>query len=402
VVDVLTTWSGEEKDSFEIMLSPFTQQSGIQVNVMSTRDLNNTLTDYIREGTLPDIAILPNPAKMTELANQGILIPLDSFLDMQQIHQDYAQRWVDLGTFKGKLYALFVKGANKSTIWYSPTQLKNSQIPTTWQGLITLSNTIARSGKYPWSVGVSSGTASGWPAADWIAELYLNESGPILYSQWVKHSIPWTHASIQSAFQKFGQIVHGPHYIKDAPQSILTTSPAQASNAPFQSSPDAYMCYLGDFAEGFITHAFPSLKVGHDINFFPFPSINSKYKGGVTVGADLVVAMQKNSAAGELVRYLATAQAQEVWVRRGGFVSLNQSVEQEAYPNDVAKSNAEGLMMAEATNILLFGAGDLMPPRVQQAFWENLLTYIEDASQLDSVLQRIEYIAEQEYLSWPG
>jgi alpha-glucoside transport system substrate-binding protein len=46
-----------------------------------------------------------------------------------------------------------------------------------------------------------------------------------------------------------------------------------------------------------------------------------------------------------------------------------------------------------------FGAGDLMPPAVQQAFWKSLLAFISDQHQLDSILSTIESTAQQAYNS---
>jgi alpha-glucoside transport system substrate-binding protein len=55
-------------------------------------------------------------------------------------------------------------------------------------------------------------------------------------------------------------------------------------------------------------------------------------------------------------------------------------------------------MLTSATTFR-FGAGDLMPPAVQQAFWKGLLTFIGDQHQLDSVLSTIESTAQQAYSS---
>jgi alpha-glucoside transport system substrate-binding protein len=397
-VDVLNVWGGEELASFNAMVAPFTSQTGIKVNAESTRDLTAVLTTRIRGNNPPNIAILPNPAEMQQLASQGHLIPLDSFLNMSKIHSDYASAWINLGSYNGKLYAIFSKAANKGTVWYSPTQFQKNgyQIPKTWSDLITLSNKIASSGKYPWSMGVSAAAASGWPAADWIDEIYLNQSGPDMYDKWVKHQIPWTDPSVKKAFQTFGQIAHGQHYINGAPQSILATDPQTASYAPFNSPPQAYLYYLGDFTAGFITSQFPSLKPGSDFNFFPFPTINSQYQGAVTGGADVVVALTDNSAVRKLVSYLATAQAQEIWVKRGGYTSVNKSVPLSAYPDAVARASAE--MLTNAT-VFRFGADDLMPTPVEDAFWKGTLTYIGDPTQLDSVLSTIESTASQAYTS---
>ena len=395
-VDVLNVWGGEEQASFKAVVAPFTQQTGITVNIESTRDLNTILTTRTQAHNPPSLAVLPNPGKMQELAKKNQLIALDSFLDMNKIHNDYASAWTDLGSYNGKLYAIFFKAANKGTVWYNPTAFQSAgyQIPATWQDLVTLSNNIASSGKYPWSMGVSAAAASGWPAADWVAQIYLNQSGPDMYDKWVAHQIPWTDASIKTAFQTFGQVANGNHYINGAPQSILATTPQDASYLPYDSPPKSYLYYLGDFTAGFITTQFASLQPGTGFNFFPFPTINSSYQGAVTGGADVVVAMKNDSATQQLVKYLATANAQEIWVKRGGFTSVNKSVPLSAYPDPVAKASAQMLTSASTYR---FGADDLMPSQVENAFWKATLNYIQNPGQLDSILSSMESTASSAY-----
>jgi alpha-glucoside transport system substrate-binding protein len=393
---LLTTWGGEEQDSFKAVVAPFTQSSGITVNITATRDVNAQLTILLRGNNPPDIAILPNPGKMQELAAQHHLLAFNSFMDMSQVQNDYASSWIDLGSYNGKLYAIFFKAANKGTVWYNPAQFQsnNYTIPTSWQDMITLSINIASSGKYPWSMGVESGAASGWPSADWVAQIFANQAGPDQYDKWVKHTIPWTDASVKNAFQYFGQIAHGNHYINGAPQSILATNFQPASFLPFETPPKAYMFYLGDFTEGFITTQFPQAKPETDFNFFPFPTVNDQYKGAITVGADVVVAMRDGDSIHQLVKYLATADAQAIWVKRGGFTAVNKNVPVSDYPDAVAQASVK---MLTAAPIVKYGAGDLMPAQVQTAFWQGLLKYIQDASQLDSVLSTIESTAVSAY-----
>ena len=164
-IDVLNVWGADEQASFKAVVEPFTRDTKIAVNIESTRDLDAVLTTRIRGNNPPDIAVLPNPGKMRLLAGQNKLIRLDQFLDMTKIHSDYSRSWIDLGSYNGGLYALVYKLANKGTVWYNPTQVQaiGAQIPSTWSDLITLSDKIASGGKYPWSLGVESAAASGWP-----------------------------------------------------------------------------------------------------------------------------------------------------------------------------------------------------------------------------------------------
>ncbi|WP_081838617.1 ABC transporter substrate-binding protein [Thermogemmatispora carboxidivorans] len=395
-VDVLTVWSSEEQDSFRAVVAPFERQTQIKVQVVSTRDQDTLLTTLLRANTPPGVAILPNPGGMQQLAAQGKLLPLDSFLNMELIRRDYSRTWIDLGSYKGALYALFYKAANKGIIWYNPRQLQalGLQVPHTWDELIATSNAIAARGRYPWAIGVESAASSGWPAADWIAELYLKEWGPEMYQRWVNHTIAWTDPTIKQTFRRFGSILNGKHYIQNAPTSILLTNFQDASYAPFEQPPRAYFYYSGDFVLGFVTSRFPTIVPGEEINFFPFPEINPRYAGAVTGGADAVVALQNTAEVQALVQYLASSQAQEIWVRRGGFTSVNQSIPMSAYPNPVARASAQMLSQAP---YFCFGAGDLMPPVVQHAFWKGMLAFIQEPDQLDTILKSIEVVAQRSY-----
>ncbi len=393
-LDVLAVWSGEEQTAFQAVVAPFEQQSGIKVNVEATRNLTAALTMRTRGNNPPDVAVIPNPPQLRQLASQNLLTPLDAFLDMKQMHRDYSNDWLDLASYRGHLYALIYKASNKGTIWYNPThfQAQGYALPTTWDELLALSAAIAQSGQYPWAMGVENATASGWPAADWVAEIYLRQFGPELYDQWVTHQIPWTHSSIKQAFQMFGQIVGGTHYIAGAPQAVLDTSFDVACYEPFSTPPQAYMDYLGDFAVGFITTEFPHAQPGTDFDFFPFPTLDVHYASAVTGGADLVVAMRDNEAVQAFMTYLSRASTQAIWVKRGGATSVNRGVNLAHYPNKVARASAH--MLVDATTFR-FGAGDLMPFTLQKVFWQQIQNFILNQDQLENILQTLELVAQQ-------
>jgi alpha-glucoside transport system substrate-binding protein len=154
------------------------------------------------------------------------------------------------------------------------------------------------------------------------------------------------------------------------------------------------MVYLGDFAAGFITAQFKSIQPGTGFNFFPFPTINSQYQNAVTGGADLVTALKNNGAVKQLVTYLASPQPQEIWIKAGGFTSVNKQVDLSAYPDAVAKASAQQLAGAA---IFRFGADDLMPAAVEDAFWKAMLAFIANPGQLDSILSNMESVATQNY-----
>ena len=397
-IDVLTEYVAEELASFNAINAAFTKKTGIKVTVESTRDLLAVLTTRVRGGNPPDVAGMPSLTEFQTLAKTGKLIQLDSFLNMTQLQQDYTQAWIQFGSVNGHVYAVFPKANTKGTIWYSPKQFTalGLTIPQTWTDLITLSNQIASSGKYPWALGVESSASSGWPAADWVDEIYLNLNGPTLYDKWVLHQIPWTDPSIKNAIQMFGQIAQGKNYINGAPQAILATNFQDASYLPFDSPPKAYMYYLGDFTEGFITTQFPHLTAGTDFSFFPFPTINPTYAGAVTGGADIMAALKDNDGTRQYMQFLTTVEAQSIWPKRGGATSVNKSVPLSVYSDPVSRAAAQQLTTATVFRV---GADDLMPTAMENAYWAGMLTYIGNPSKLDSVLSSLESTAQQAYTS---
>jgi alpha-glucoside transport system substrate-binding protein len=397
-IDALGVWSGAELDNFNAINTAFTQKTNIKVNVETSRDLPTILNTRIRGNNPPDVSGSPNLGTFQKLASQGKLLQLDKFFDMSYIQQNYAKAWIDLASVNGHLYAVTPTANTKGTIWYSPKQFTANgyTVPKTWNDLIALSDKIASGGKFPWSMGVESGAASGWPSCDWIDQIYLNLNGPDLSDQWVAHKIPWTHPSIKNAFQMFGQIVSGKHYINGAPQSILATNFQPASFLPYDTPPKAYMYYLGDFTAGFIKTQFPSIKPGTDFNFFPFPTINPQFAGAVTGGADMLIAFKDNDGTREYMKFLATAEAQEIWVKRGGKTSVNKSVSLSVYPDDVARNSA--MQLTQAT-IFKLSQDDAMPTAMETAYWKASLDFISDPSKLDSILSSLESTAMQVYTS---
>lgn len=397
-IDMLVVISGSELDNLNSVNAAFKTKSGITVNVESTRDLPTVLNTRIRGNNVPDISAIPDLPTLKTLATQGKLLRLDKFFNMSQIQANYASTWIDLVSVNGGMYGVPFLANTKGTIWYSPKQFSANgyTVPKTWNDLITLSNSIASSGKFPWSMGVESGAASGWPAADWIDQIYLTLNGGAMSDKWIAHQIPWTDPSVKNAFMYFGQIAHGSHYINGAPQSILATNFQPASFLPFDSPPKAYMYYLGDFTEGFITTQFPSLKAGTDFNFFPWPTLNPAYAGAVTGTADIYMAMKDNNGTRQYMEFLTTAEAQEIWVKKGGKSAVNKSVPSSAYPDTVAAATAQQLQSATTFR---FSQDDSMPTAMENAYWKATLNFIQDPSKLDSILSGLESTASSVYTS---
>lgn len=395
-VSVIAVWGGDEQESFMAMVEPWEERTGATVEYEGTRDLNAVLTTRVEGGNPPDIAGLPGPAVLKQFAEEGHLVDLYSFMDQAELEGMYDTSWLTLASHDGGLYGLFTKVAVKSLVWYSPPEFEDAgyEIPENWDGMMSLSGQIVEDGTTPWCIGLESGAASGWPGTDWIEDIMLRTAGPDVYDQWVNHEIPWTDPAVKNAWETWGEIVTNEDYVNGGTTGVLATNFGESPYPMFQDPPGCYLHRQATFIEGFITDQFPDLEAQTDYDYFKFPPIQSEYGAPILSAGDLFGMFNDTPAARSLVEWLASADAQEIWAERGGFISPNKNVDAGVYPNPLLGQAAELLTTADTVR---FDASDLMPSAVNDAFWGGILEYVENPEDLDQILENIEATAQDAY-----
>ena len=386
---VVGLWSGPELTSFETVKSVWERETGATVDWQGTSDVPGAIAAARQTDAAPDVAILPNLAMMDRLAGDGQLVPLDTVLDMKTtLARDYAPSWLELGSHEGKLYGFFSKVTDKATVWYSPKAFTAAgyTVPKTWDDLIGLADRIVADGRTPFSVVAPSGPAKGWALTDWVSQIVLNTCGAEVYDQWIGAKIPWTDPCIKDSFEQFLTIVSTKSYVLGGTDRILATGDDVAADPLYAEPPTAYMCYLASFAGAFIAAGHPTLQPGIDYDVFRFPAIRAGQPGGITIGADMPVMVRDTPAARSFLAYLASARAQEAWIKLGGFTSVNRSVSLDSYRDPVARSIAAELTGAELSR---FSAGDMLPSGLQRAWWAAMVELVQDPRQLDAKLEQL-------------
>ena len=94
------------------------------------------------------------------------------------------------------------------------------------------------------------------------------------------------------------------------------------------------------------------------------------------------------------MKYLTTAEAQDIWVKRGGKTAINNKVNVNDYPDALQKNIAQTILSAK---IAKYDAGDLMPPDMKNAYWSAILQYVQDQSKLDSILSGLDKVQATAY-----
>ncbi len=396
-LNFLTVWSGSELDSIKAVLQPWEDQTGVTVNFESTRDQDAVLTTRVQAGNPPDVASAPSPTLLTKFAQQGKVIALDNILDMGKLKSEYGQSWIDLGSVNGKLYEVYAWGALKGLVFYDPKnfQAKGYQVPKTWDDMITLQDKIKSDGTTPWCIGLESGAASGWPGSDWVKEIVLSQSGPGVYDTWWQGKTKWSSSEIKNAWTTWGKVLgSGDANVWGGKNFMVSTNFGDAGNPMFDSPPKCFMHNQGSFITDFFVKAKPSLKPGEDFSFFPLPDVNSKYAGSHVVAGDSMSIFKDTPQSRSIMKYLTTAEAQDIWVKRGGKVAINNKVANSDYPDPISQLIAKTITSAKITK---YDAGDLMPADMKNAYWSAVLSFVQDQSKLDSILQNLDNVQKSAY-----
>jgi len=390
-VTVIGTWGGDEQTAFLKMVAPWEQQTGAKVKYTGTRDINTVLTTGVASGVLPDLAGLPGPGQMAEYAQAGKLLPLDDVLDMPTYQSQTAPALANLGKVDGKVYGVFVKATIKGLIWFNPKTHDYSQNPPkTWTDLTSQATANQGSAKSVWCLGIESGAASGWPATDWIEDLVLRTAGPDVYTSWYSGKTKWSDPAIKNAFQMYMSDVVAKTY--GGSKTAVATNFGNAGDPLFSSPPGCEFLHQASFITGF--SQFKSHQAGTDYNFFPFPDIDSKYAGAVEGAGDLFGMFHDTAAAKSLMKYLVTADAQNIWVKIGGALSANKSAN--SYPDDVSKRSAEILANAKS---FVFDASDSMPTAMNDAFWKGMVALTNGSKSVDQTLADLDAAQKDAYSS---
>jgi alpha-glucoside transport system substrate-binding protein len=395
-VSVLAVWGGHELEVFKEMVQPFEEQRGIRVSYEGTRDINAVLTTRVQAGNPPDIAVLPGPGKMAEFARAGHLVDLSTVFDMERVREDYARGWLDMGTVDGKLVGVFAKVAIKGLVWYNPHALGDEgiEIPKTSDEMRVISARLARRGKTPWSIGLESGAASGWVGTDWLENIFLRQHGPQKYRDWYEGRLAWTSEEVLQTWGTWGEIVSNPAMVYGGKQYVLSTNFGQAAAPLFMDPPRAYFHMQASFIQSFIKEQFPDLQPGEDFNFFGFPPINPQYANAVEAAGDLVGMFNDTPQARAFIRYLTTPEAQSYWTSGTGALSANRNVSLVFYPDVLSKNAAQILQKAD---IVVFDASDMMPGKMNNAFWSAIMSYVENPASLPTILRDLERIRRETY-----
>ena len=395
-ITIFSLWGGSEQEAFQKVLDQFTKDTGIETKYESARDFLPVIRTRLAADNPPDVAVIPRPGVVAELARDDALISIEDLgLDPEAINENYSDTWTSLATVDETLYGVVAKANSKSTIWYKPNSFtqNNFEIPTTWQQLLDITKQYKDKGDTPWAVG-AQGRDNSWTLTDWFENIYARQAGPDNYTKLFNGDLAFNDQTVKDALNEMVKVIND-NYVAGGIDTALGIGFVDGIGRVFSKNPVAEMYMEGGFVGGIaLGEVNPDLKVGEDIDFFPWPQINAEHGSPLVGGGDVASAFVNNEDNAKLIEYLASPEAGRIWVSTGAIASPNEGVTDDAYPNPLVTKEAKQLKEAE---LFLFDGSDLLPGTLGQDMGTLLQNVIQNPGQMDTLLNDYQAQAEEAF-----
>ncbi|WP_245205650.1 ABC transporter substrate-binding protein [Kitasatospora sp. RG8] len=390
-VTVFASILSPESDNLEKSWSEFSSCTGIKISYEGSNDFESQLPVRVTGGNAPDFAIIPQPGLLAQMVKSGKVVkpPAQTVANQEK----WSPVWKTYGSVNGTFYAAPMSANMKSLVWYSPKAFKQAgyEVPKTWADLMALSDRIAKAGGgKPWCGGIASGTATGWPATDWLEEVVLGSYGGDVYDQWVTHKVKFSDEKITTAMKTVADWMQNPAWVNGGygdVKSIATTT-FQDAGAPVLTG----KCFMLQQASFYKAQWPKGTNVGPDGDIFAFhlPAVNPQVANPVEGGGEFLTAFASRPEVQAVQNYLSSSEWASSRVKTAtGWVSANQGVDKSLYTDPIDRLSADALTDPAAT--FRFDGSDLMPAAVGAGQeWKSLTAWFAEGQSIQKTAADID------------
>jgi multiple sugar transport system substrate-binding protein len=357
----------QPKAAMESLVAAFNQRGGARatLNTVASETFRTQLPSYLTSGNPPDVYTWYAGSVGRSYAKKGLL------LDMSDV-------WQKLPDYSAATKTLSSDGSGKQIFvpityyWWGMFYRKSTfakwgvQAPTTWDEFVKLCETLRSKGVEP--IGMGAGGTTPWVASAWFDYLNIRINGATYHRE----------------------LLAGQHRFDD---KSATAIPFQDATTSLLQGRTAMMLIGTFFADAAPKDALD------DIDFFQFPIIDPAVpiaEEGPTDGFFASAKTPRGAEVKQLLEYLATAEAQELFIKNsaGTVLPVNPKAKDAGTPL-VTKGRK---MLADAADITQFfnrDSSDALQPTADAA----LLQFFAQPDQIDSILGTWQAAAEKVWSS---
>lgn len=387
-----------ESDSLNSSWADFSKCTGITIQYTGSNTFESDLPVKVNGGNAPNLAIIPQPGLLAQMVATGAV--KDPPAQTVKNEDNWNAAWKGYGSVDGKFYAAPMSANMKSLVWYSPKYFKDNgfTVPTTWADMMSLSDQMASKmtgAAKPWCGGIGSGTASGWPATDWLEEVVLGKYGGQVYDDWISHKVKFSDQQIQDAMKVVSDWLQNPKWVNGGVGDVKTIATTTFQNAGLPILKNE--CGMLQQASFYEAQWPKGTKVGPDgdVMAFKLPAVDPSIKTPVEGGGEFVTAFSDDPAVQAVQNYLSSPEWAESRIKVApGWVSANEKVDQSLYTDPIDQLSAKYLADPNAT--FRFDASDAMPAAVGAgAEWTGMVDWFGSGKSAADVAKAID-------AAWPS
>ena len=432
-VTISSGLTGTEAERFEASVAEFESCTGINVEHTGTAELRSQLlngsganlststgaspSSQDNPENLPDLAIVPQPAMVSELVDTGVVHPLPNKVN-SNVEAGWDRHWIQVGIHASVPYGAPLMVSVKSLVWYSPDAFKKAgyEVPDTWGELEALTSKVRADhpdgSVTPWCAGAADGESTGWVLTDWLEDALLSTQGPGVYETWASHRVPVDSSNAVDALNAVNSLVLDNGNVAGGRGSVISRTPVQAgadlvkgnclmlhASSSFESRfpegtvitdadganpvtvqaprPTASATAAGGGTSGATatpkSTASATTKAGTagtKVSAFVTPAAD-RGSDSVLVGTDYLVAFTRSDAVNAVMEYLTSQEWARTRMALGGVATANQGVDPDLAPSDVGRRTTRLLQSRQTT--VEMDASDSMPVGVgSSALWVGL------------------------------
>ncbi|MFD1992226.1 ABC transporter substrate-binding protein [Paenibacillus nicotianae] len=380
-----------DEQKFNASIKAFEDQTGIDIAYEGSKEFEATINVRVNGGNAPDIADFPQPGLLEGFANSGKVVDVSSFMDANYLKEQYKDSWLDMAKMKGDggkeiTAGVWARSSVKSLVWYNKKAFADAgyEVPKTWDEMMALTEQIAKDGDPAWSIGIESGTATGWPATDWIEDIMLRTTTPENYDKWVKGDLPFTDPIVKNAVKKMSDIWFNKDYVYGGRSSIVTTNFGDSIQPLFTDPPKAWL----NRQAGFIVSFIPEGVTADEYDWFPFPSIDPQYGTPAMISGDIYAMFNDRPEVRAVMEFFTTAESLQSWIQSGGVTPPMNGTPDDWFANDQERRMSQFVQEAKT---IRFDGSDLMPSAVGAGtFWKGMTDYVSGTANLDEAMAEIQ------------
>ena len=392
---VILQWQGgTDAELWQKLEADFTaKHPGVtirELNITAQGDARGGIRTAVLGGEKVDLIINTWPAFRQELADAGVLRPIDQQWTDMGWDKALDQSWKDLGTTDGVTYGIQYTYGDRSGIWYKTSQLDKAGItpPKTWDEFIAAIEKLKAAG-YATPIPMPG---KYWAHGEWFETLLLRTGGVEAAAKLAAHEIPWTDEVVKTTLKKYAELLKAG--CCGTPEEMFAGDWDYAADQIFKADAGNFLL-IGMWMNARALNDY-ALKEGVDYSLFQFPSLGLGHDDTSSVDAKELLATANGAnpaAADAFMDYIVSADATKI-LAHYGYASPSKNADP-ALLGPVQQAATA----AVAASKVQFVLGDLLPGDLVDEYRVQLQKFLQDPSDanIDAVTAAIEAKAADSY-----